>query len=78
LLPLAGFFLATPVDEIIVGTSVGAISGLSVRAAPAVIREIGKRAGPIVRTGPTKGKVRARNKDGRWREKRPDAGKRRE
>lgn len=30
--------------------------------------------GPIVKTGPTAGKVRSRNKDGRWRAKRSDAG----
>ena len=31
--------------------------------------------GPIVKTGPTAGQNRSRNKDGRWREKRSDAGK---
>lgn len=31
--------------------------------------------GPIVKTGPTAGKVRTRNKNGRWRSKRSDAGK---
>ena len=34
--------------------------------------------GPLVKTGPTAGQVRARNNDGRWREKRSDAGKPRE
>jgi hypothetical protein len=34
-----------------------------------------KTHGPVVKTGPTAGKVRSRNKDGRWREKRKDAGK---
>jgi hypothetical protein len=32
------------------------------------------KKGPIVKTGPTAGKVRSRNKDGRWRAKRSDAG----
>lgn len=31
--------------------------------------------GPIVKTGPTKGKNRSRNNDGKWRAKRSDAGK---
>lgn len=31
--------------------------------------------GPLVKTGPTAGQNRSRNKDGRWREKRSDAGK---
>lgn len=31
--------------------------------------------GPIVKTGPTAGKNRSRNKNGRWRKKRSDAGK---
>lgn len=31
--------------------------------------------GPVVKTGPTSGKVRSRNKDGRWRKKRSDTGK---
>ncbi|MFC5466974.1 hypothetical protein [Lederbergia graminis] len=31
--------------------------------------------GPIVKTGPTAGQNRAKNKDGRWRAKRSDAGK---
>lgn len=31
--------------------------------------------GPIVKTGPTAGQVRSRNKDGQWRAKRSDAGK---
>lgn len=30
--------------------------------------------GPIVTTGPNKGDVRSRNKDGRWRAKRSDTG----
>jgi hypothetical protein len=30
--------------------------------------------GPVVKTGPTAGKNRSRNKDGRWRKKRSDAG----
>lgn len=34
-----------------------------------------ERKGPIVKTGPTRGEVRSRNQDGRWREKRSDAGK---
>ncbi len=34
--------------------------------------------GPIVKTGPTRGENRSRNKDGRWREKRSDAGKSRD
>lgn len=36
------------------------------------------RKGPIVKSGPTRGEVRSRNQDGRWREKRSDAGKPRE
>lgn len=31
--------------------------------------------GPIVKTGPTAGQNRSRNKDGRWRAKRNDTGK---
>ena len=31
--------------------------------------------GPVVKTGPTAGQNRSRNDDGRWREKRSDAGK---
>lgn len=30
--------------------------------------------GPIVKTGPTAGNVRSRNKDGTWHKKRSDAG----
>lgn len=37
-----------------------------------------ERRGPIVKTGPTRGEERSRNQDGRWREKRSDAGKPRE
>lgn len=33
--------------------------------------------GPIIKTGPTKGKNRSRNKNGRWRKKRSDTGKKR-
>ncbi len=33
-----------------------------------------KTGGPIVKTGPTAGKVRSRNKNGQWRRKRSDAG----
>jgi hypothetical protein len=32
---------------------------------------------PKVKTGPTAGSERSRNKDGRWRKKRSDAGKKR-
>lgn len=31
--------------------------------------------GPVVKTGPTAGQNRSRNKDGTWRKKRSDAGK---
>jgi len=31
--------------------------------------------GPVVKSGPTAGKNRSRNKDGRWRKKRDDTGK---
>ena len=31
--------------------------------------------GPVVQSGPTKGQNRSRNKNGRWRKKRSDAGK---
>ena len=34
--------------------------------------------GPVVKTGPTKGKNRSRNDDGRWRAKRSDSGKSRD
>ena len=34
-----------------------------------------KTHGPIVKTGPTAGQVRSRNKNGRWRKTRSDAGK---
>ena len=37
----------------------------------------GKSGGPRVKTGPTRGRVRSRAKDGHWRAKRSDAGKRR-
>jgi len=30
--------------------------------------------GPIVKTGPTAGNVRSKNKDGTWHKKRSDAG----
>ena len=33
--------------------------------------------GPLVKTGPNKDQVRTRNKDGRWRAKRSDAGQKR-
>jgi len=33
--------------------------------------------GPVVKTGPTAGQVRSKNKDGQWRAKRSDAGKKR-
>ncbi|MDD6989590.1 hypothetical protein [Ruminococcus sp.] len=33
--------------------------------------------GPVVKTGPTAGKNRSRNINGRWRSKRSDAGKKR-
>lgn len=36
-----------------------------------------KNGGPVVKTGPTAGQVRSRNKDGAWRTKRSDAGKKR-
>ena len=31
--------------------------------------------GPVVKTGPTAGRNRSRNQNGRWRKKRNDAGK---
>lgn len=31
--------------------------------------------GPIVKSGPTAGKVRTKNKDGKWRKKRSDTNK---
>ena len=34
-----------------------------------------KTGGPVVRTGPTAGANRSRNKDGTWHAKRSDAGK---
>ncbi len=36
-----------------------------------------KTQGPVVKTGPTAGQTRSRNKDGRWRKKRSDTGKKR-
>ena len=30
--------------------------------------------GPVIKTGPTAGQNRSRNKNGRWRKKRSDAG----
>ena len=33
--------------------------------------------GPLVKTGPTAGQNRSRNKNGQWRRKRSDAGKKR-
>lgn len=33
--------------------------------------------GPVVKTGPTAGQNRSRNKNGRWHKKRSDAGKHR-
>ncbi len=35
------------------------------------------KGGPKVKTGPNAGLTRAKNDDGRWREKRDDAGKKR-
>jgi hypothetical protein len=32
-----------------------------------------KNGGPLVKSGPTFGKVRSRNQNGRWRKKRSDA-----
>lgn len=37
-----------------------------------------KTGGPVVKSGPTRGKNRSRNEDGRWRAKRSDAGKTRD
>lgn len=34
--------------------------------------------GPVVKSGPTQGQNRSRNKDGRWRSKRSDSGKSRD
>lgn len=34
-----------------------------------------KTGGPVVKSGPTRGKNRSRNEDGRWRKKRSDTGK---
>lgn len=34
--------------------------------------------GPVVQSGPTAGQNRSRNKDGAWRKKRSDAGKKRD
>ena len=34
-----------------------------------------KTHGPVVKTGPTAGNNRSRNKDGTWRKKRSDTGK---
>ena len=33
--------------------------------------------GPVVKTGPTAGQNRSRNKNGQWRKKRSDAGQKR-
>ena len=33
--------------------------------------------GPVVKTGPTRGQNRSRNKNGRWRKKRSDSGTKR-
>ena len=35
-------------------------------------------SGPIVKSGPTRGENRSRNKDGEWRKKRSDSGKNRD
>lgn len=34
-----------------------------------------KTGGPVVKSGPTRGKNRSRNEDGKWRKKRSDTGK---
>ena len=34
-----------------------------------------KTHGPVVKSGPTKGQNRSRNKNGQWRKKRSDTGK---
>lgn len=49
----------------------GIFDGLSY-AQHASPRETG---GPVVKTGPTAGQNRSRNKNGHWRKKRSDAGK---
>lgn len=36
-----------------------------------------KTGGPVVKSGPTAGKNRSRNKDGTWRKKRSDSGQKR-
>ena len=36
-----------------------------------------KTGGPVVKSGPTSGKNRSRNKDGTWRKKRSDSGQKR-
>lgn len=40
-----------------------------------IIRSPRLRGGPVVKSGPTFGKVRSRNKNGRWRAKRSDASR---
>lgn len=45
------------------------ITGLLMNASPKDTH------GPVVKTGPTAGKNRSRNKNGQWRRKRSDAGK---
>ena len=44
------------------------LSGKTCNLSPA------QTGGPIVKTGPTAGQNRSRNKNGRWRAKRSDAG----
>lgn len=50
------------------------VSGVLRAAIKPAVKQISKFKGPIVKTGPTAGKVRSRNADGRWRAKRSDAG----
>ena len=40
-----------------------------------IIRSPRLGGGPVVKSGPTFGKVRSRNKNGRWRAKRSDASR---
>ena len=52
--------------------SISSFDGSLCYAKHASPRETG---GPIVKTGPTAGQNRSRNKNGQWRRKRSDAGK---
>lgn len=59
--------LVSPADELLVGRTL-------TLAGKQALKVAAKPKGPLVKSGPTRGKVRSRNLDGTWRHKRADAG----